>query len=124
MFFQIFFIFVFVGLELGWGLSPSYGRQCRKLELSPESESPVFYQLGSQIESRFFIPFTVITGKVRNKVTKRVIFVFLCERERERERRYVRRVNPQFFFGSQIESRFVIPFTVIPGKVRESKNAI
>ncbi len=43
----------------------------RKRELSPESEMPVFYQLGPQIESRFFIPFTVISGKVRNKVIER-----------------------------------------------------
>ncbi len=58
----------------------------RKLKLSPDSESLVFYQLGPQIESRFCIPFTVVSGNVRNKVTKRVIFMFLCYRERERER--------------------------------------
>ncbi len=39
---------------------------------------PVLYQLGSQIESRFFIPFTVISGKVKNKIIER-------KKERERE---------------------------------------
>jgi hypothetical protein len=72
----------------------------RGKETERESESPVFHQLGPQIELRFFIPFTFITREVRNKVTNRVKFVFLCwierktetERERERQRDRKRKI--------------------------------
>ncbi len=42
------------------------GDRTRERELSL-SELSVLNEFGSQIESRFFIPFTVISGKVREK---------------------------------------------------------